>query len=116
MRAFLRNRTVLDCANPCYIAADRPVRNEILFPDKAQLRQIWLHAQRLDTPSRRRGAAGDRRAVVTSRLCADRHINVIERSHHIYSGPYPNYRRADLPPGLRVDKSVFDTEPMPYPM
>src|SRR5665647_2892715 len=77
---------------------------------KAQARQIWLRAQRLDT----RGPFGDGPAATAA---AVEHlgyvqidtINVIERSHHhILWSRIPDYRRADLRQAQSVDKSVFE--------
>jgi uncharacterized protein len=77
---------------------------------KAQARQIWLRAQRLDT----RAPFGDGPLATAA---AVEHlgyvqidtINVIERSHHhILWSRIPDYRRADLRQAQSVDKSVFE--------
>jgi uncharacterized protein len=77
---------------------------------KAQARQIWLHAQRLDTSA----PFGDGPAAVAA---AVEHlgyvqidtINVIERCHHhILFTRIPAYRRGDLRQAQSVDKSVFE--------
>ena len=75
-----------------------------------QARQIWLHAQRLDT----RDPFGDGAEAVAA---AVNHlgyvqidtINVIERCHHhILYSRIPSYRRADLRQAQSVDRSVFE--------
>src|SRR6202140_2515677 len=77
---------------------------------KAQARQIWLRAQRLDT----RAPFGDGPLATAA---AVEHlgyvqidtINVIERSHHhILWSRIPDYRRADLRQAQSVDRSVFE--------
>lgn len=77
---------------------------------KAQARQIWLRAQRLDT----RAPFGDGPQATAA---AVEHlgyvqidtINVIERCHHhILWNRIPDYRRADLRQAQRVDRSVFE--------
>ncbi|SHG07229.1 winged helix-turn-helix domain-containing protein [Bradyrhizobium erythrophlei] len=77
---------------------------------KTQARQIWLHAQRLDT----RAPFGDGPAATGA---AVEHlgyvqidtINVVERSHHhILWSRIPGYRRADLRQAQSVDKTVFE--------
>src|ERR1700686_3275821 len=77
---------------------------------KAQARQIWLRAQRLDT----RAPFGDGPLATAA---AVEHlgyvqidtINVIERSHHhILWNRIPDYRRADLRQAQSVDRSVFE--------
>ena len=77
---------------------------------KAQARQIWLHAQRLDTAA----PFGDGPAAVAA---AVEHlgyvqidtINVIERCHHhILFTRIPAYRRGHLRQAQSVDKSVFE--------
>jgi uncharacterized protein len=77
---------------------------------KAQARQIWLHAQRLDTST----PFGDGPAAVAA---AVEHlgyvqidtINVIERCHHhILFTRIPAYRRGHLRQAQSVDKSVFE--------
>jgi uncharacterized protein len=77
---------------------------------KAQARQIWLHAQRLDTAA----PFGDGPEAVAA---AVEHlgyvqidtINVIERSHHhILFTRIPTYRPAHLIQAQSVDKSVFE--------
>jgi uncharacterized protein len=77
---------------------------------KAEARQIWLRAQRLDT----RAPFGDGPQATAA---AVEHlgyvqidtINVIERCHHhILWTRIPEYRRADLRIAQSVDKSVFE--------
>ena len=77
---------------------------------KAQARQIWLRAQRLDT----RAPFGDGPQATAA---AVEHlgyvqidtINVIERCHHhILWNRIPDYRRADLRQAQSVDRSVFE--------
>ncbi len=77
---------------------------------KAEGRQIWLRAQRLDT----RAPFGDGPQATAA---AVEHlgyvqidtINVIERCHHhILWNRIPDYRRADLRQAQSVDRSVFE--------
>jgi uncharacterized protein len=77
---------------------------------KAQARQIWLHAQRLDTPAPfGEGPQATAAAVEHLGYVQIDTINVIERSHHhILWNRIPAYRRADLRQAQSVDKSVFE--------
>src|ERR1700687_3287485 len=77
---------------------------------KAQPRQIWLRAQRLDTPSPfGEGPQATAAAVEHLGYVQIDTINVIERSHHhILWTRIPNYRRADLRQAQSVDRSVFE--------
>jgi uncharacterized protein YcaQ len=81
------------------------------FPvSKAQARQIWLRAQRLDvaTPFGD-GADATRLAVEHLGYVQIDTINVIERSHHhILWSRIPDYRRARLHQAQAIDKSVFE--------
>src|SRR3984893_4952380 len=77
---------------------------------KAEGRQIWLHAQRLDTSvpfgegPQATGAAVEHLGYVQIDT-----INVIERSHHhILWNRIPAYRRADLRQAQSVDRTVFE--------
>ncbi len=73
-------------------------------------RNIWLHAQRLDTPAPfGDGAAAPRAAVEHLGYVQIDTIHVIERSHHhILFTRIPDYRRKDLHRAQTVDKSVFE--------
>jgi uncharacterized protein YcaQ len=77
---------------------------------RTKARQIWLHAQRLDT---REPFGGGPQAVATAiahlgYVQIDT-INVIERCHHhILFSRIPSYRRDDLRHAQSVDKSVFE--------
>ncbi|WP_426423893.1 winged helix-turn-helix domain-containing protein [Bradyrhizobium genosp. A] len=75
-----------------------------------QARQIWLHAQRLDTREPfGEGAAAVADAVSHLGYVQIDTINVIERCHHhILFSRIPSYRRADLRHAQSVDKSVFE--------
>jgi uncharacterized protein YcaQ len=77
---------------------------------KAQARNIWLHAQRLDIPMPfGEGPAATAQAVEHLGYVQIDTINVIERSHHhILWNRIPAYRRADLRQAQSVDKSVFE--------
>ena len=77
---------------------------------KAEARQIWLHAQRLDT----REPFGDGPQAVAAAVDHLGYvqidtIHVIERCHHhILYSRIPAYARADLRQAQSVDKSVFE--------
>jgi uncharacterized protein YcaQ len=73
-------------------------------------RNIWLHAQRLDTPAPfGDGAAATRAAVEHLGYVQIDTIHVIERSHHhILFTRIPDYRREDLRQAQSSDKSVFE--------
>jgi uncharacterized protein YcaQ len=77
---------------------------------KAQARQIWLRAQRLDTPAPfGEGAAATASAVEHLGYVQIDTINVIERCHHhILWTRIPAYRRADLRQAQSGDKSIFE--------
>src|ERR1700730_9564727 len=77
---------------------------------KAQARQIWLHAQRLDISEPfGEGPPATAAAVEQLGYVQIDTINVIERSHHhILRTRIPNYRRADLRQAQSIDKSVFE--------
>lgn len=75
-----------------------------------QVRQIWLHAQRLDERSPfGEGAQAVADAVAHLGYVQIDTINVIERSHHhILFSRIPSYSRADLRQAQSTDKSVFE--------
>ena len=77
---------------------------------KAEGRQIWLHAQRLDTSVPfGEGPQATAAAVEHLGYVQIDTINVIERSHHhILWNRIPAYRRADLRQAQSVDRSVFE--------
>ena len=77
---------------------------------KAQVRRIWLRAQRLDTTAPfGEGPQATAAAVEHLGYVQIDTINVIERSHHhILWNRIPAYRRADLRQAQSVDKSVFE--------
>ncbi len=77
---------------------------------KAAARQIWLHAQRLDSSAPfGEGPRATAAAVQHLGYVQIDTINVIERSHHhILWTRIPAYRRADLRQAQSVDKSVFE--------
>jgi uncharacterized protein YcaQ len=77
---------------------------------KAEARQIWLHAQRLDTSAPfGEGPRATAAAVEHLGYVQIDTINVIERCHHhILWTRIPEYRRADLRQAQSVDKSVFE--------
>lgn len=86
-------------------------RAPIPFPlSKAQARQIWLRAQRLDTPVPfGAGPQAVADAVAHLGYVQIDTINVVERCHHhILFSRIPSYRRADLRDAQSVDKSVFE--------
>ncbi len=81
------------------------------FPlSTTQTRQIWLHAQRLDS----RAPFGEGPRAVSDAIAHLGYvqidtINVIERCHHhILFSRIPSYRRADLRYAQSVEKSVFE--------
>lgn len=75
-----------------------------------QARQIWLHAQRLDTRTPfGEGASAVAEAVAHLGYVQIDTINVIERCHHhILFSRIPSYRRSDLHEAQSVDRSVFE--------
>ena len=77
---------------------------------KAEARQIWLRAQRLDTAAPfGEGPQATAAAVAHLGYVQIDTINVIERSHHhILQTRIPAYRRADLRQAQSVDKTVFE--------
>lgn len=77
---------------------------------KQQARQIWLRAQRLDTPEPfGSGPEATRTAVEHLGYVQIDTINVIERCHHhILYSRIPAYERAHLRQAQSVDKSVFE--------
>jgi uncharacterized protein YcaQ len=77
---------------------------------KAQARQLWLRAQRLDTAAPfGEGPEATAAAVEHLGYVQIDTINVIERCHHhILWNRIPGYRRADLRQAQSVDKSVFE--------
>src|SRR3984893_7506589 len=77
---------------------------------KAEGRQIWLHAQRLDTSVPfGEGPQATAAAVEHLGYVQIDTINVIERSHHhILWNRIPAYRRADLLQAQSVDRTVFE--------
>ncbi len=76
----------------------------------SQARQIWLHAQRLDTREPfGEGAQAVADAIAHLGYVQIDTINVIERCHHhILYSRIPSYRRADLRHAQSVDRSVFE--------
>ncbi|MCP3459967.1 winged helix-turn-helix domain-containing protein [Bradyrhizobium sp. CCGUVB23] len=76
----------------------------------SQARQIWLHAQRLDTREPfGAGAQAVADAIAHLGYVQIDTINVIERCHHhILYSRIPSYRRADLSHAQSVDRSVFE--------
>ncbi|MCP3472074.1 winged helix DNA-binding domain-containing protein [Bradyrhizobium sp. CCGUVB1N3] len=76
----------------------------------SQARQIWLHAQRLDTREPfGAGAQAVADAITHLGYVQIDTINVIERCHHhILYSRIPSYRRADLRHAQSVDRSVFE--------
>src|ERR1700730_6985309 len=85
---------------------------------KAEARQIWLHAQRLDTQAPfGEGPPATAAAVEHLGYVQIDTINVIERCHHhILWNRIPGYCRADLRHAQSVDRSVFEywTHPLSY--
>src|SRR4051794_5740654 len=77
---------------------------------KAQARQLWLRAQRLDARAPfGEGPAATAAAVEHLGYVQIDTINVIERCHHhILWTRIPEYRRADLRVAQSLDKSVFE--------
>jgi uncharacterized protein YcaQ len=77
---------------------------------KAQARQIWLRAQRLDAAEPfGAGPAATEAAVAHLGYVQIDTINVIERCHHhILYSRIPSYRRADLQQAQSVNKAVFE--------
>jgi uncharacterized protein len=75
-----------------------------------QARQIWLHAQRLDTAEPfGSGAKATPAAVAHLGYLQIDTINVIERSHHhILYTRIPSYRREHLHQAQTIDKTVFE--------
>ncbi|CAN5555075.1 crosslink repair DNA glycosylase YcaQ family protein [soil metagenome] len=78
--------------------------------NKAQGRNIWLHAQRLDASAPfGDGPAATAAAVDHLGYVQIDTISVIERCHHhILYTRIPDYRRSDLRQAQSVDKSVFE--------
>ena len=87
----------------------RPVTQSVSLT-KAQARQLWLRAQRLDTAAPfGEGPEATAAAVEHLGYVQIDTINVIERCHHhILWNRIPGYRRADLRQAQSVDKSVFE--------
>jgi uncharacterized protein YcaQ len=77
---------------------------------KTEARQVWLRAQRLDTPAPfGDGPEATAKAVEHLGYVQIDTINVIERSHHhVLFTRIPAYRRADLRQAQSVDRSVFE--------
>lgn len=77
---------------------------------KSQARQIWLHAQRLDTAEPfGSGAEATLAAVEHLGYVQIDTINVIERCHHhILYSRIPAYERGHLRQAQSLDKSVFE--------
>src|SRR5215471_14812066 len=77
---------------------------------KSKARQIWLHAQRLDTRAPfGEGASAVADAVAHLGYVQIDTINVIERCHHhILFSRIPSYRRGDLAQAQSIDRSVFE--------
>ena len=77
---------------------------------RSQARQIWLRAQRLDTPAPfGEGPAATTAAVEHLGYVQIDTINVIERCHHhILFTRIPGYKRADLRRAQSLDKTVFE--------
>jgi uncharacterized protein YcaQ len=77
---------------------------------KAHARQLWIHAQQLDTPEPFGSGPGATRAAIEhlGYVQIDT-IHVIERCHHhILFNRIPKYRRQDLHQAQTLDKSVFE--------
>src|SRR5258708_287136 len=77
---------------------------------KAQARQIWLRAQRLDSAAPfGEGPQAAASAVEHLGYVQIDTISVIERAHHhILWTRIPAYRRADLRQAQSIDKSIFE--------
>lgn len=77
---------------------------------KAHARRIWLHAQRLDSPSPfGDGPEATRAAVEHLGYVQIDTINVIERCHHhILYARIPSYQRSHLRQAQSGDKTVFE--------
>ncbi|MFM9845714.1 MAG: winged helix-turn-helix domain-containing protein [Hyphomicrobiaceae bacterium] len=77
---------------------------------KAQAKRIWLHAQRLDSPSPfGDGPEATRAAVEHLGYVQIDTINVIERCHHhILYARIPTYQRSHLRQAQSIDKTVFE--------
>jgi uncharacterized protein YcaQ len=77
---------------------------------KAQARQIWLRAQRLDTAAPfGEGPEAVASAVEHLGYVQIDTISVIERAHHhILWSRIPAYRRADLRQAQSLDRSIFE--------
>ncbi len=88
--------------------ARRPKSPPVL--SAAQLRRIWLRAQRLDEPEPfGAGPEATRAAVAHLGYVQIDTINVIERCHHhILYSRIPSYRRSDLAQAQTLEKSVFE--------
>jgi uncharacterized protein YcaQ len=85
-------------------------RTQSFSMTKAQARQIWLRAQRLDVSAPfGDGPQATASAVEHLGYVQIDTINVIERSHHhVLWSRIPGYRRADLRQAQSVDRSVFE--------
>ncbi|MHB1101471.1 MAG: winged helix-turn-helix domain-containing protein [Devosia sp.] len=77
---------------------------------KSRARQIWLRAQRLDTPAPfGDGPQATRAAIEHLGYVQIDTINVIERCHHhILFTRIPGYQRAHLRQAQSIDKAVFE--------
>jgi len=77
---------------------------------RAQARNIWLHAQRLDTAAPfGNGPAATPAAIRHLGYVQIDTIHVIERSHHhILYTRIPDYRREHLHQAQTIDKTVFE--------
>src|SRR4030095_8418957 len=77
---------------------------------KANARQLWLRAPRLDQPEPfGRGPGATERAVDQLGYVQIDTIHVIERSHHhVLFTRIPSYRRAHLHDAQSLAKSVFE--------
>jgi uncharacterized protein len=78
--------------------------------DKSAARRLWLHAQRLDTPTFfGSGPEATRSAIQHLGYVQIDTINVIERCHHhVLFTRIPDYRRDDLGRAQSLDKTVFE--------
>jgi uncharacterized protein YcaQ len=83
---------------------------EPLALSRSRARQLWLRAQRLDTPAPfGEGPEATPAAIEQLGYVQIDTINVIERCHHhILFTRIPGYRRAHLRQAQSVDKTVFE--------
>ena len=86
------------------------MKNSLIQLPSAHARQIWLHAQRLDTSAPfGSGPQATPAAIAHLGYVQIDTIYVIERSHHhILFTRIPTYRREHLHQAQSIDKSVFE--------